>query len=525
MTASEMPPVENNCSEQLGQLFYKVDPKIGRNMKTYFAFAWLLLIASSAMASGNDSKPNIILINIDDLGYADISPFGGKLMTPNLETMAKEGMLFRSHYAAPLCTPSRAAMMTGCYPKRVMPIPGVLFPAANLGLSPDETTVAEVLKSAGYVTNCIGKWHLGDQPPFLPTKQGFDHYYGIPYSNDMGPRDEGSKSNPDKPLPKKPDVSNPNQKNATPGDETGLKGDAQTPLPLLEDVNVVERVKVEEQHLFTRRYTDRAIAFLRENREKPFFLYLPHNAVHFPHYPPKAMMGQSKISLQKDWVLEVDQSVGQILDELRRLQLDSKTLVVFTSDNGGPTNQGADNTPLRGAKGSTWEGGMRVCTIAWWPGTIQPKTSTNEITSHMDWLATFTSLAGTKPSVNRKTDGIDLSPLLLGQPNAKGHETFYYFKGLELEAVRQGPWKLHLAKSELYHLDEDMAESKDVASQQPEVVKKLNELAEVMDSDLGRKGANRPGVRKLGRVENPLPLIAQDGTVCPGFDGVVKHLP
>ncbi|MDZ4402049.1 sulfatase [Prosthecobacter sp.] len=472
------------------------------------------------------ASPNIILINIDDLGYADISPFGGKVPTPQLDRMAKEGMKLTSHYAAPVCSPSRAAMMTGCYPKRVLPIPGVLFPAAAVGLNPSATTVAEVLKGADYATACIGKWHLGDQPEFLPTAQGFDHYFGIPYSNDMGPRSEGSKSNPDKPIPPEKEVA---KKGVDPkqvgGDETGLKGASQPPLPLVDDGNVVERVKAAEHHTFTRRYTERAVKFIRENQQKPFFLYLPHNAVHFPLYPHQDYIGKSGISLQKDWVLEVDWSVGQILDTLRELKLDANTLVIFTSDNGGPLQQGADNTPFRGGKGSTLEGGMRVCTIAWWPGKVAAGSQTKATTSHMDWLPTFGTLARCKSLEELKFDGKDISPVLLGQKDATGHDVFHYYSGFNLQAVRSGPWKLHLAQNELYNLDSDIGEAKNVVADHPDIVAQLQKHAETMKADLGDKTKDAPGVRELGRVANPLPLIATDGTVRPGFNKIAKTLP
>ena len=488
------------------------------NLQTCFFCLIGCLACAVSLAEVND-KPNIILINIDDLGYSDIEPFGGPTRTPRIQQMANEGMKLCSHYAAPLCSPSRAAMMTGCYPKRVLPIPGVLFPASAVGLHPAETTVAEVLKQAGYETACIGKWHLGDQPEFLPTNQGFDSYYGIPYSNDMGLRSEGAKSNPDKPIPPQPKNANPPQK-----DEAGSRGDGQPPLPLLENNNVIERVKVEQQHTFTQRYTDRAVAFIRKEHSKPFFLYLPHNAVHWPHYPSKQLMGKSGISLQKDWVIEIDQSVGQVFDALREAKLDKNTLVIFTSDNGGPLNQGATNQPLRGAKGSTLEGGMRVCTIAWWPGKIAAGTKSDEITAHMDWLPTFASLAGAKLP-DSKLDGIDLYGLLTGKNEARGHQSFFYFSGLALEAVRKGPWKLHLAKNELYHLENDIAEKNDVAEPNAEVVADLKRLVEANESDLGDKGKAAPGIRQLGRVDKPLPLISSDGTVRPGMDGFAKQLP
>ena len=483
-----------------------------------------LALGTALLGAGRASaQPNLILINIDDLGYADISPFGGKVTTPHLDRMAQEGMKLRSHYAAPVCSPSRSAMMTGCYPKRVLPIPGVLFPASAVGLNPAEITVAEVVKEQGYATGCIGKWHLGDQPEFLPTAQGFDSYMGIPYSNDMGLASEGSKSNPGQPLPNPKNAKG--AKKANPEPETGLKGNSQPPLPMLDGGNVVERVKVEEHHAFTRQYAERAVKFIREHQKAPFFLYLPHNAVHFPLYPGKAFMGKSGQGLQKDWVLEVDWCVGQVLDTLRELKLDANTLVIFTSDNGGPLNHGADNTPLRGGKGSTLEGGMRACTIAWWPGKIAAGSQTSAITAHMDWLPTFAALTGGQTPADRKIDGMDISPILLGAKGATGHEVFSFYRGFNLEAMRSGPWKLHLAKTELYNLESDIGEAKNVAQDHPDIVAQLQKHADAMRADLGDKNANAPGVRPLGRVENPLPLIDLEGNVRPGFDGVAKKLP
>lgn len=495
-------------------------------MRIFLTRVWILVSSFSTFATGamDEGSPNIILINIDDLGYADISPFGGKTSTPNLERMAKEGMKLTSHYAAPVCSPSRAAMMTGCYPKRVLPIPGVLFPAAAVGLNPAEQTIAEVLKGKGYSTACIGKWHLGDQPEFLPTAQGFDHYYGIPYSNDMGKGSEGSKSNPGSPLPK----GNPQKEAAQkshPSDGTGLRGEAQPPLPLLEDSDVVERVKFAEQHSFTRKYTDRAVKYIREHQRKPFFLYLPHNAVHFPHYPHEDFIGKSGGGLQNDWVMEVDESAGRIFAALRESKLDQKTLVVFTSDNGGPLNYQSNNTPLRGGKGSTLEGGIRVCTIAWWPGKIPSGSQTHAITSHMDWLPTFAALCSAKIPDDRRIDGKDISALLFGRPNASGHSVFHYYSGFNLQAVRSGPWKLHLDKKELYHLESDIGETVDVSHKNPEIVAQLRKAANEMIADLGDKTADAPGVRPLGRVNNPSPLISQDGTVREGFDRRYKVLP
>ncbi|MCE9603702.1 MAG: sulfatase [Planctomycetia bacterium] len=478
--------------------------------------------AADDKPSGKRS-PNFIIINIDDLGYADIGPFGGKVPTPHLDRMAREGLKLTSHYAAPVCSPSRASLMTGCYPKRVLPTPHVLFPVAAVGLNPDEVTIAEVLKSAGYDTACIGKWHLGDQPEFLPTRQGFDSYFGIPYSNDMGLAAEGSKSNLGAPLPKEQPNAKTNAAKNTTVDETGLRGDAQPPLPLLENEKVFARVRAAEQATFTGRYTERAVKFIGEHRDRPFFLYLPHGAIHFPFYPAPEFVGrskteQSKSTLHGDWIMEIDASVGRVLDAVREAGLEENTLVVFTSDNGGP--QASSNVPLRGSKGSTLEGGMRVCTIAWWPKRIAPGTSSAAITSMMDLLPTFAALAGTKPAAERKIDGVDIRSVLLGPAEAgakSGRDVFHYFRGLTLEAVRRGPWKLHLAKQELYHLGDDIGEAKNVASAQPEIVKQLSELAAAMDADLGATGLG-PGVRPLGRVTNPLPLIDHDGKIRSGFE-------
>ena len=457
-------------------------------------------------------QPNIIMINIDDIGYADIGPFGSTNKTPNLDRMAKEGRKLTSHYAAPVCSPSRAALMTGSYAKRALPIAHVLFPAAEVGLHPDEVTVAELLKGAGYRTACIGKWHLGDQRGFLPTDQGFDTYYGIPYSNDMGPAADGSKSSLGESLPKTTPDKIAQGKKLT--DELGLRGFAQPPLPLLENNKVVGRVNAKEQSEVTRLYTERAIEFIQANKSKPFFLYLPHTAVHFPHYPSEGFKGKSPNGLYGDWVEEVDWSIGKVLDTVRELNLQSNTLVIFTSDNGGPVNQGAHNGPLRGAKGSTFEGGIRTCTMAWWPGKIPAGTSTDSMTSMMDMLPTFAKLGGAALPVDRKLDGVDIWPVLAGDSTVQPRDTFYYFRGLNLEAVRSGPWKLHLAladnagaqkgtpRPQLFHLGDDIGEKKDLSEDQPEVVARLQALAQSMKGDLDLEGIG-PGCRKLGRVTNP----------------------
>ena len=485
----------------------------------------LASLAALHAADSRPAKPNFIVINIDDMGYADIGPFGSKLnRTPNLDRMAKEGRRLTCFYGAPVCSPSRSALMTGCYPKRVLPIPGVLFPGAAVGLNPAERTVAELLKGAGYSTACIGKWHLGDQPEFLPPQRGFDYYLGLPYSNDMGPGEDGSKSSLGEPLPK------PVADNALANiPETGLVGPNQPPLPMVENHTVIARVKQDEQQGLVERYTTAALKFIRANKEKPFFLYLPHNAVHFPIYPGKKWAGQSPHGNYSDWVEEVDWSVGRVLDTLRELHLESETLVLFTSDNGGTPR--AVNAPLRGFKGSTWEGGMREPTIAWWPGNIPAGTASDAISGMFDVLPTLVKLAGGQPPTDRKLDGGDLWPVLAGEAGAKSpHEVFYYYNGLKLEGVRSGPWKLRFApvpknakppdaahREQLYNLDSDIGESTDVAEANPGEVARLRALADAMKNDLGLDGIG-PGVRPLGRVTNPQPLIGKDGKIREGFE-------
>jgi len=508
-------------------------------MKSSVSLLTFSLFTLIAMASAAD-QPNFIVINIDDLGYADIGPFGSTLnRTPHLDRMAEEGRKLTCYYAAPVCSPSRASLMTGSYPKRALPIPHVLFPSGAVGLNPDETTVAEVLRDAGYRTGCVGKWHLGDQPPFLPTSQGFDYYLGIPYSNDMGTAAEGTKSDLGAPIPDT--TGTPAQeKSWSEEPETGLKGMRQPPLPLVENDRVVGRVKQDEHQAIVATYTDAAVKFVRENAAKPFFLYLPHSAVHFPLYPGKDWVGKSKNGLYGDWVEEVDASVGRVLDTVRELGLGERTLVIFTSDNGG-TPRGT-NGPWRGHKGSTWEGGVRTPTILWWPGTVPAGTSSDEITGMHDVLPTFAALAGAQLPGGRKLDGIDASGVWLGKEGAKGHETFHYFRGFELQAIRRGPWKLHFGTPEpvkakgkagarpvglaLFNLESDPGETKNLAETNPEVVKELQALAAAMDADLGTKADSRgSGVRPLGRVENPEPFLDHEGRVRANAVGTADRFP
>ena len=467
------------------------------------AFALAFTSLALGKTPGRTGKPNFIIIFIDDMGYGDIGPFGSKVnRMPHLDKLAGEGMRLTSFYSAPLCSASRAQLMTGCYAKRVG-IPDVMFPMRNNGLHADEKTLPELLKAGGYATMCIGKWHLGDQAEFLPTRQGFDHYFGLPYSNNM----DGT----GKPF---------EGKNAMP------------PLPLLRDLDVIEAPAV--QDTLTRRYTEEAVRFIGEKKDQPFFLYLPHTAVHGPLHPGAEFKGKSANGPYGDWVEEVDWSVGRIMAALQQYQLDRNTLVIFTSDNGA-TGKDGSNAPLRGAKGSTWEGGMRVPAIARWPGKITAGSSSDAITGLMDVLPTLVRLTGEKVSNDRKIDGLDIWPVLSGAAKESAHEALHYFLWGELQAVRSGPWKLVISPQEestatdaevkgkrkdiketvaaslenprLYHLLQDAAETTDVAGQHPAEVKRLLALVTAMDADLGiTKKSKASGVRPSGRSLTTVPL-------------------
>ena len=449
-------------------------------------------LLSSRSRAAEPEKPNIVLILIDDMGYGDIGPFGSKKnRTPNLDRMAQEGMRFTSFYAAPVCSVSRAQVMTGCYGQRVS-LPGVLFPGNDIGINADEHTVAELLRDRQYATLCVGKWHLGDQPPFLPRQHGFDHYFGIPYSNDMLSR----------------------------------VGD-RTLVPLVRDDKLLEQLTGDDQNRLVERYTEEAVRFIRENRSRPFFLYLPHNAVHVPIHPGDKFRGKSSNGRYGDWVEEVDWSVGRVLDAIRELNLDRRTLVIFTSDNGPWLTMGPDGgeaRPLRGGKGSTFEGGVRVPTIAWWPGRVAAGTACETMAGNIDLLPTFVSLAGGRAPADRKIDGRDFSPLLFATSKEPPRPAHYYYHGYRLEAVRSGPWKLALGPQgeavpqtkrgadaaapgvRLYNLEKEIGERTNVAAENPEVVARLQGLAGQMTADLGN-GKPGPGVRPAGRVEKPALLI------------------
>ena len=460
-----------------------------RDLETRLAEA-LLRAGDSTGDRAATRPPNFVVVLIDDLGYGDIGPFGAtKQKTPNLDRMAREGMTLTSFYAAPACSVSRAQLLTGCYGLRVS-VPWVLYPAGKHGLNPAEITIAERLRSLGYATACFGKWHLGDQPEFLPCRQGFDRSLGIPYSNDM-------------------------QKKSA---ETGVRV-----VPLLRDDRVVELLTDEMQRGIVERCTDEAVAFIREAKDRPFFLYVPHTAVHVPIFPGERFRGTSENGRFGDWVQEVDWSVGRILDTLRDEGLDERTLVIFTSDNGPWTVKGADGGsagPLRGAKGSTWEGGVRVPAIAWWPGHVPAGGACAAMTGTIDLLPTFVALAGGTVPVAPTIDGRDISGLLLGTSDEPSREAHYYFHGTALQAVRSGRWKLAIAPQQegmgqgaatltasvaeprLYDLEADLGETTDVAADHPAIVARLRGLAERMLEELC--GDRAPGRRPPGAVEKPV---------------------
>jgi arylsulfatase A len=459
------------------------------------------LDALHAAAPQDAAKPNIVIIFMDDMGYADIGPFGStKQKTPHLDRMATEGMKFTSFYAAPVCSVSRAQLLTGCYGARVS-VPGVYSPGSRNGLNPAEHTIADRLKERGYATMCIGKWHVGDQPEFLPRKQGFDHYFGIPYSNDM------------------------QRKSA----QTGGKV-----VPLVRDEEVAELLTDEAQSRITERYTDEAVAFIRANKDKPFLLYLPHTAVHTPVHPGAAFAGKSANGRFGDWVEEVDWSTGRVLDTLRELQLAERTLVIFTSDNGPWLSKGKDSGSagsLRGGKGGTWEGGVRVPTLAWWPGRIAPGSVCDAVAGTIDLLPTAVTLAGGTVPTQPVIDGRDLSPLLFGRSSQSSREAHYYFDRYELQAVRQGPWKLALkpqreamggkvpadASDEaprLYNLEREIGERTNLADKHPDIVAKLKALAGRMNAEIG--GTSPAARRPAGEVKNPSMLYPSEVEEPPG---------
>jgi arylsulfatase A len=452
------------------------------------ALSPLLFFPNSAGAA-DQTRPNIILILADDMGYSDLGVYGAKKhRTPHLDAMAAEGVRFTDfHVAQAVCSASRAALLTGCYPNRIG-ILGALGPASKRGINKNETTVAELLKARGYATAIYGKWHLGFQPQFLPQRHGFDDYFGLPYSNDMWP-------------------FHPEAKPGT-----------YPELPLIEGEKIIQHNP--DQTKLTTWYTERAVQFIERNHQRPFFLYVPHAMPHVPLFVSEKFRGKSEGGLYGDVIEEIDWSVGQILAAIKKHQLDDNTLIIFTSDN-GPWLLYGDHAgtaqPLREGKATTFEGGLRVPCLMRWPGKIPAGSICRELALTMDALPTIAGLTGAELPKEHKIDGKDIWPLVTGQPGAKTpHEAFFYYWSEELQAVRSGKWKLHFQHSypkpdraggagkpgkyatqqigiELFDLETDVSEKNNVASKHPDVVKRLQLLADQARDDLGDSASKRQG--------------------------------
>ena len=455
-----------------------------------------LLPTNAALAAESSRPPNILVFFCDNLGYADIGPNGSTLhRTPNLDRFAAEARNFTHFYtAANICTPSRAGLMTGIHPRRLnlhVNARGgsVLQPGEPIGLHPSEITIAEILKSAGYATMLIGKWHLGDQPVFLPTRQGFDEYWGIPYSDDMTPRE----------------------------------GQPWPPLPLMRGEQVIEAGP--DRNELTRRETAEAIRFIQARRAQPFFLIVSHAMPGSTPAPfsSAAFRGKSRNGPHGDAVEELDWAAGEILAALRRLGLERDTLVIWTADNSAVRRnppQGS-NAPFSGYMNSTAEGGFRVPFLARWPARIPAGTTCTELATMMDLLPTFASLAGAATSVPTTIDGRDIWPLFAGAPGARTpHEAFYYYHFDQLQAVRSGPWKLFLpldrvraspaqpprevpVAARLYDIVADPREANNVAAAQPEIVARLSALAAAGRAHIGDLDLQGRGARPAGWVHQP----------------------
>ncbi len=446
----------------------------------------LILLAALSPATLATERPNVVIIFADDLGYGDLGCYGSPtIRTPHLDQMAAEGLRFTDFYsAAEVCTPSRAALLTGRYPIRsgMCAHRRVLFPNSKGGLPPKEVTIAEALREKGYATAHIGKWHLGIHEGSRPLDQGFDHSFGLPYSNDMDARSD---------LPK------------------GSSGLANPPqdgwnVPLICDGKVIEQPA--DQTTLTRRYTAEAVAFIREHQSQPFFLYFAHTFPHVPLFASPAFQGKSRAGIYGDAVEELDASVGQVLDALRRERLAERTLVVFTSDNGPwliMRDQGGSAGLLRDGKGSTWEGGMRVPGIAWMPGRIRPGV-TNQLAGALDLFPTALALAGATAAPNVTIDGRDLSPLLF-QSRSIPPRPFFYYRGDELFACRLGEWKAHFRTQTgygqpqaethdpplLFHLGHDPSEKRNIAADHADV------LAEIQQAVKAHQAGVEPGEPQL----------------------------
>lgn len=449
----------------------------------------ITLLTSVALISGHSlaaTKPNIIIIYPDDLGYGDLACFGSKtIRTPNIDRLAKEGRKFTSFMvASSVCSPSRAAMLTGSYPKRVDMHQGVLGPGSPKGLNPSEHTIADQLKQNGYATACFGKWHLGHHLEVLPTANGFESYFGIPYSNDMN------------------HLGNPGKPAGGPDGMDALWKDPQSSLtkwntPLMENEKIVELPV--DQRTITRRCTDRGITFIKENKDSPFFLYLPYSMPHIPLYVPDDVRDPDPKRAYINTIEHLDTEVGRIFDQLRDLKLAENTYVIFASDN-GPwltfKHHAGSAGELRGGKMGTFEGGQRVPCIMWAPGRIPADSVCDALATTIDLLPTIAAITDTKIPEGRAIDGMDISPLLIGTSKSVRNDFLYYSKDGNLEGIREGDWKLLVKKSDdekpkkaastreamLFNLNVDIGESNNLSEQQPETVARLRQRMIELDA-------------------------------------------
>lgn len=462
-------------------------------------FLGALIICSPAQKPEQPySTPNVVIIYMDDMGYGDVNAYGGiEYNTPNIDKLAASGMRFTNFSSAqPICTASRAGLLTGCYPNRIGLV-SAIGPGSKTGISDKEVTIAEMLKGKGYATAIVGKWHLGDAQKFLPLQHGFDEYFGLPYSNDMWPLNYDGK------LDTRPRAT-------------------KTPLPLIDGNQPIRNiVTLEDQNPLTTLYTERAVSFIKRHKHKPFFLYLAHTMVHVPLAVSDKFKGKSKQGLFGDVMMEVDWSVGQVMKALHENGIDKNTLIIFTSDNGPWLtfgNHAGSAGGLREGKLTTFEGGHRVPSIMRWPGIVPPGTICNKLASNIDILPTLAAITGA-PLPPNKIDGVNILSLLKGDVNANPRDhLFYYYGRNSLEAVREGHWKLilpHKYESNenelpgkdglpgkihkdstglaLYDLRRDSGERYDVKEQNPEVVQRLQILAEQAREDLGDDLTDNPG--------------------------------
>lgn len=480
--------------------------------------ACLALLSSLGRAAEDQQPPNIVLIFCDDLGYGDVGIYGAEgYSTPHLDQLAADGVHFtRFHAAQPVCSASRAALLTGCYPSRVG-IQGALGPQSRIGIHDDEMTLAELAKQRGYATAIFGKWHLGHEPQFLPLQHGFDEYFGLPYSNDMWP-------------------FHPDYADLPPQAARRKRGFPDLPLFDGNDVKIAA-VTADDQRQLTTWYTEHAVSFIERNRQRPFFLYLPHSMPHVPLFVSDKFAGKTSRGLYGDVIEEIDWSVGQIVAALDKHDLAKNTLVLFTSDNGPWLSYGEHSGsagPLREGKGTCWDGGVREPFIARWPGHIPPGSVCREPAMTIDLLPTIAKLIGAKLP-EHAIDGLDIWPLLSGAADAKcPHEAFFFYYGNnELQAVMSGPWKLQLPHTyrtlagqpggkggrptayqqrkitqvELYNVADDIGETTDLAASHPDIVRRLEALAEQARAELGDSHTKRvgQGARGPGRVAASTP--------------------